>query len=214
MIRNSILYHRLWYVRRKSFWKIRVYTGMILIILCVAIFTIYAEKSAIPYLEDLSEYKVKAIVTDAVNRVVAQELIDSEKYKDIVIYSRDNYNNISSIETDINKTNKLSAEISSKIQDALLTSENEGISIPAGAIFRSKLFESAGSDIHIAILPYGNVETNFKSELSSAGQNQSQFRLFVQVNVEAEVRLFFMYKKTEITTNVPVVETLIVGKAS
>jgi sporulation protein YunB len=212
MIRNSILYHRLWYVRRRNFWKIRIFAGMFFIILSCALITSYAQKNVIPYLEDISESKLKAVITGTVNRVIADELASCDKYNDIVILNRDNLNNVTSIQTDIKKTNKLSAEISSKVQEALLTAENEKSETAAGKVFGNSFLDRMGYNIHVDILPYGNVETEFKSEFLDAGSNLTCHKVYVQVKVEAIMMASFMKKKTELITNIPVAETIIIGK--
>lgn len=211
MIRNSILYHRLWYVRKRNSWKIRIIALLITFFLILTIIMTYAERIVVPYLAEISELKTKALITKLVGKVVSSELDNSIKYEDIIILDKDNDSHVTSIQTNIVKMNRLSAEISSKIQGELSTLQKDTLSIPIGVLSGNQLFESVGPDFYIKIQPYGNVETDFKSEFSSAGVNQTRHAIYIQVKINVGLIAPLMNKKIDFITNIPVAETIIVG---
>jgi len=188
--------------------------GLILVALLSTLILAYAQKRVISYLTEISEYKTQSFITSTVNNVVLEELDQGLNYKDIIILNRDILNNITSVETNITKTSKLSAEISSRIQESFPISENGKISIPFGVFLGTPLLENIGPDFIVTMRPYGNIVTDFKSELSSAGLNQTRYRLYVQVKVDASVDFPLLKRKTRVITNIPVTETIVIGKVS
>ena len=81
-----------------------------------------------------------------------------------------------------------------------------------GAFFGSKVLSGIGPNIHIKILPTGNVITEVKSEFKSAGINQTIHRLYL--NVTCNIKIVTPYDSIDetITNQVLMCESIIVGK--
>ena len=147
------------------------------------------------------------MVSDAVSENFPEEI----DYNDIVTITRDENGIITSIQTDIGKMNRIFANVSRSVQTQLSELSDERISIPLGAVFGQTVFAARGPKINIRIMPVGSVETDFKSEFSSAGINQTRHRIYILFKVEMGVAIPFVEKKTVVTTSLPVAETVIVG---
>lgn len=210
MRRKTNLYHRLWYMRRnEKRYKAYAVIAIILVILIV-LFT-YIDKRLRIGMNQISEYRVKSIVSRVVSNAVSENFPDDMDYYDIVSITRDEDGTITSIQTDIGKLNRIFANVSLSVQSQLSELSDERISIPLGAIFGETIFAARGPKINIRIIPVGSVETDFKSEFSSAGINQTRHRIYILFKVEMGVAIPFVEKKTVVTTSLPVTETVIVG---
>ena len=163
-------------------------------------------------MNQISEYRVKSIVSRVVSNAVSENFPEDINYEDIVSITRDENGTITSIQTDIGKLNRIFANVSRSVQSQLSDLSDERISIPLGAVFGQTIFAARGPKINIRVIPIGSVETDFKSEFSSAGINQTRHRIYILFNVEMGVAIPFVEKKTVITTSLPVAETVIVGE--
>ncbi|NLL05762.1 MAG: sporulation protein YunB [Clostridiaceae bacterium] len=210
MRRKTNLYRRLWYVRRKSN-IIRTYVVISIVLIILLILFYFFEKRLRMGLNQISEYRVKSIITRVVSNAVSDNFPEDIDYSDIVSISKDGNGNITSIQTDIAKLNRIFANASMSVQNQLSDLSDEKISIPLGAVLGETIFAARGPDINIRIIPVGSVETDFKSEFSSAGINQTKHRIYILFKTEMGVAIPFVEKKTIVTTSLPIAETVIVG---
>jgi sporulation protein YunB len=197
-------------VRRKSN-IIRTYVVISIVLIILLILFYFFEKRLRMGLNQISEYRVKSIITRVVSNAVSDNFPEDIDYSDIVSISKDGNGNITSIQTDIAKLNRIFANASMSVQNQLSDLSDEKISIPLGAVLGETIFAARGPDINIRIIPVGSVETDFKSEFSSAGINQTKHRIYILFKTEMGVAIPFVEKKTIVTTSLPIAETVIVG---
>lgn len=169
------------------------------------------EKNALVYINEVGEYKINSLVAMAVNNAISNGFDENISYRDIVSIRSDADGKISSIETDVVKLNRISAKISSEIQDKLLELDDQRIGIPAGVLLGNTILSGSGPSIMVKIKPYGIVETKFKSEFTSAGINQTRHRIYLQIKTKEKIVSPPIYEKTEVMTEIPFTESIIVG---
>jgi sporulation protein YunB len=217
MIKNSILYRRLWYVKRRNGNKINILTRIIIIVMIFTLFTTYANKKLFPYLIAISESRVESVINNSISNIVeevfAEEYTEEYGFGDIIITNKNSRGEIISIYTNIVKLNRLSVKISSEIQNQLSSLKAEKVSIPLGMLLGNTIFSSIGPRLFISIQPYGSVETEFKSEYYPLENNQSKYTLYLQVKTKAGIEAPFFQKKSDIITNVQLVEKIIVKES-
>lgn len=116
------------------------------------------------------------------------------------------------ITTNVQKINCLRSSLSNAISNELNKEEIKKIKIPLGAILGTEIFSGSGPIITVKLFVTGNVATDFESELSEAGINQTKHRinLNTQVNVAAIIPGYPV--STNIKTNLTIAETVIVGE--
>jgi len=163
-------------------------------------------------INQISEYRVKSIVSKVVANAVGENFPENIDYEDIVSISRDENGVITSVQTDIGKLNRIFANVSRSVQTQLSELSDEKIAIPLGAVLGQTIFAARGPKINIRIIPIGSVETDFRSEFSSAGINQTRHRIYIIFKVEMGIAIPFVERKTVVTTSLPVAETVIVGE--
>lgn len=210
MRRRSVYYRRFWYWK-KNRRKLRVQITLAVSFLVFVVFIFLAESKLRHSVLEISEYKTKSIINNAVSNAVNESFPESINYEDIVIINRDEYNRVKSIQTDIVRLNRIFANLSLDIQENLSELKDQRISIPLGVIFGNSLFSAEGPRIKVKVIPSGSVETDFKSEFTSAGINQTRHRIYLEVKTKVGIVIPFTKKDTEIVTCIPVAETVIIG---
>ena len=211
MIRNSVLYHRLWYVRKRNTKRVNTYLRVILVFSIFVLLVSYTNKMLLPGIMDVSELKVKSTVSSIVNGTVDEVFSDGLKYQDIVIVNTDEAGRVNSIQTDITRLNRLSARITTLVNKKLAAEGKTTVSISLGSLLGVPAFSGIGPDLNLDIKPAGVVEACFESEFTDAGINQTRHRILLCVNTKMWVTAPALKKKMETTTVIPVAETVIVG---
>lgn len=212
MFRRSMLYHRLWYIKRRNAKKAGILLRLACIFIIMVLLVTYTNNKLLPNYINLAETRVKSLITIMVNDVINETFSGSIKYDDLVNVSKDNNGEITSIETNIIRLNILFSDITSDIQKRLEYLDRETISMPFGALLGNSIFAGVGPNLYINVRMYGNVETDFKSEFKSEGINQTKHTLYLYIKTKTSIKGFFTGKKTEITVLIPVAETVIIGK--
>ena len=80
-----------------------------------------------------------------------------------------------------------------------------------GSFFGSKLFAGMGPDINIKMKTSGSLDTDLRSEFTSAGINQTLHRIYLEVKCKVTILTPFETIDEEIYNQVLLAEGLIVG---
>ena len=193
-------------------YKQKIYKiGKIATVLIIAIFTCtYTIKSIEPILNTICKSEATAIATK-ISNVKATEVMNNYNYDDIVKISRDNQQNIKSVELDIIKVNEIVSDVALKIQEELDDIGTQELGIAMGTFTGSKLLSGRGPKIYYRIISIGDVETDYRSEFKQAGINQTQHRVYLQVNCNVAILTPFNTIEERISNQVVLAENVIVG---
>jgi sporulation protein YunB len=212
MLRNSVLYHRFWYVKKRNSKRAKMLMRLAAIIIILSALISYANDKTFPYLMEISQIKAEKMITEAMVKTVEGLFPKDMEYRDIVKLGKDKKGNVTSIETDMVKLNKLSGQISQGIHETLNQLQKDRISVPAGALLGITVLATSGPDIYIGVQPYGVADVDFKSEFTKEGINQTRHRIFLQVKTKVKLWVPLLNKESEVVANIPIAETVIVGK--
>jgi sporulation protein YunB len=211
MIRNSILYHRFWYFKRRNIRRIQVLCRLALIFATLSLLLSYANRMLLPGLTKASEAQARVVVGSVINGAVKEIFSDHAEYEDMVNLHTDKAGRINSIETNVAGLKRLSAEISANINKKLAALNEEKISLPLGSLLGTPVFSTGGPDIIIGLKPVGSVKADFKSEFISEGTNQTRHVIYLHITTNVGVRALMVYREFEMTEALPVAEAVILG---
>ena len=96
-------------------------------------------------------------------------------------------------------------------QEKLDALENQSVSVPLGSALGVALLSGMGPDIRVSILPVGAVVTQFSTEFTSAGINQTKHQIVLNIEVYVSILLPGFTADTQVSNAVTVAETIIVG---
>jgi len=200
----------------RKYWRYRrnylILTVITVIFLLSCLMFLFIDRGLKPAVIAMSEAQVRYITVKAMNNAVKKVLNSNIKYTDLINIMTDRNGKISLIQANTIKMNALGSETSSIAQDEIRTMGQEGIYIPLGAVFNSKILAGLGPKIKVTIIPVGSVTTDFATEFENAGINQTRHKIFMIMEANVRVVIPLGSDTAHIKTRVPVTETIIVGE--
>ena len=188
---------------------------IIILIFLIAIVTVIVSLLSIdPIFEEICNDKAMEISTKILNEEVSK-ILQEYDCKEIVniINSNDEEksNKTNVVKTDVKTINEIASKIAINVTNRLRSIENDSIKIPLGAITGNKYLSGFGPPIKILITPSGNVTTEIKTEFKDEGINQTVYRIYLEVKCNETVLTSYKTINTQITNQILLVETVIVG---
>ena len=190
--------------------KVLKITAILVIAISVAGFSL---KGIQPIIEKNCKSMAKSVAT-RVSNIKATEVMAKYEYNDILVISKDENGNINRVGTNVFTINKIISDIPVYIQEELEREENSSFKIPLGSFLGSKLFSGMGPKVNVKMQMVGDLDTDLRSEFTSAGINQSIHRIFASINCKIDKVIIltpFETMEEEIANQVLIAEGVIVG---
>ncbi len=179
------------------------------VLLCSA-FAAY--RHFMPIVTRLAEAEAGNIVTAVVNNSIAARVADGEmRYNDIIKLEKGENGAVKAVVTDVAKVNILKSAITADVISAIADDMGAEISIPIGNLTGIKLLSGKGPEIPIELVSAARTNTEFINRFTSAGINQTCHRIIVRVNAGVNLMIPGKTIYTEISAEVAVAETVIIG---
>lgn len=161
--------------------------------------------------QEYADSGIKGRITSEINNKVSSELQnDGIQAKQYVNVEYGDNGKIASINVNSFELNDLALSISNTVYESINNIDNS-FEFPIGNAMGSEFLSGKGPNVHVTVIPFGAVEYEIGSELSSAGINQTVYRLTITYKTRISCIAPFCDIKTEITTRLIVCEILIVG---
>ncbi|MBE6904530.1 MAG: sporulation protein YunB [Ruminococcaceae bacterium] len=188
----------------KIFSIILIFISLLIIFIIVDLKTRPIVKSSLAAQADREAVKI-------INDIVIKELEDVT-YESLVDVSRDNENNVTSIQTNIKQLNLLKARLNKEMLSYIEKMENEKIKIALGTLTGNEFLLGRGPEITYILDIYGIAHTSFINNFEAVGINQTRHSIFIEITVDVGAILTGYRTSSEVTTSVLAAETIIVGK--
>jgi sporulation protein YunB len=107
--------------------------------------------------------------------------------------------------------NKLASETSLEIQKVIKGIGVTYLKIPISSILGSQIFANTGPRINVDIQTAGTVYVDFYTDFEEAGINQTRLKIYLIVKTDVQIVIPLATNKVDVTTHIPVSETIIVG---
>lgn len=211
MHRKRVLYHKLWYVRRRNTARAGLLIRLAALIMAVFLLGSYINRAAFRAVSDISETRARELVAEAVNSTMQDYSRQGNGYSEFVSINKDSEGNTTAVNVNYAALNTLSQEMAESIGAKLEFLKEQEVKIPAGVLLGSKLFASVGPAFSARIIPVGSIETEFESRFLQAGINQTKHSITLKVKSVLWVMAFLAETRTEVVIDIPLTETIIVG---
>ena len=183
------------------------------IFLCVFLLIfLYLSFVVNPVILHATEAKVKSLTQKALSSAVYTVISNNDYYDDIITYTYDNNGKIAMITANTLEANMLSRQISSMAQGSVETMTNEGIDVHLGAFSGLMILANSGPFISMKLTPIGTISTSFRSEFVSAGINQTNHRIYIEIFGSVSVILPTASPQIEVSTEVLIAECVVIGE--
>lgn len=163
-----------------------------------------------PVALSLAEARVRAIAADTISHAV-NDCVRDIGYEDLISVSRDINGRIALLQANSVRMNQLAADTAITAQESIRQLDISSVSIPLGTVFGGPIFSGRGPRIEVKVLPAGSVDTAFITSFTSAGINQTRHEVSLRLRATMRIAIPTGAKPVELTMQVPVAETVIVG---
>ncbi len=185
---------------------------MLLVFLIPLLMFVWADINLRPIILTMAEARARVMAVQAMNNAVFSVMREGGAYSDLMTVVLDNTGRVSMMQANTIRMNELSTQVALTVQQNLDSIANEGINIPLGAALGSKLLAGSGPAVRVRVVPVGAVTTEFISEFTAAGINQTRHRIFMQLNATVQMVIPTGSKVSSVSAHVPVAESIIVGE--
>jgi len=165
-----------------------------------------------PTIITVAEAKAKHIAIEAINESVNEKIEEKNlSYDELIHLQKNNNGEITALQANIVKMNQLKSALSISIQEKIAQVGSTKANIPLGNIINSEMLAGWGPKVPVRLIPVGTTQINFKNNFHTAGINQTKHEIYLEIQAEVVVLFPTIRKSTEVTTSIPVAETIIVG---
>lgn len=162
-----------------------------------------------PILLELALSHTANHITAAVDEMVAAQAVG---YSDLVTLERSQSGEIVALTSNMAQANILRAQLLDTALSALEGLQHAEMEIPLGTICDWDLFSGLGPGINVRILYTGTASAEFENTFSAAGINQTCHQIVFRVTADVAVLLPGNQYRSNVSTDVCVAETIIVGE--
>jgi sporulation protein YunB len=186
----------------------------VMLLTIMLIYSYYiVERNIKPTILAMSEINARLIATQAINEAVNSK-IGNNTFNHLIDFETDNNGRISLIQANTAQMTRLAAETSLEIQKEIEEIGITDLKIPISSIFGSQVFANTGPTISVTIQPAGTVNVDFFTDFEEAGINQTRLKIYLKVRTDVQIIVPLASNKVDVTTHIPVSETIIVDDVS
>lgn len=162
-----------------------------------------------PVVEELAVVQVQNRVTGDINAALSEISID---YETLVNTRQDQQGAVLAVTTNMAEVNHLRNQVADRVLSAVENIDVHELGVPLGSLLDMDLVWAKGPAIRVHSLVAGTADVQAHSEFTAAGINQTLHRILLDVNVPLTVILPGISVDTQVSVQVCVAETVIVGR--
>lgn len=155
-----------------------------------------------------SEVLLSQEIANEINETMSESGIT---YEDIISFVLDKDGRINAMTTNIVTANKLKSSLALSILTRITNVDETELGIPVGNLTGISILAGRGPEMKVKVIPIGSVQTELSSQFVSAGINQTQHRVIMEVTSNVDIILPSETVSTTVSVNVVIAETVIVG---
>lgn len=196
----------------KSSKKVKFSMIVFLIMTSLVTFIYTMDKVMLPTVKLVADAQMRAEVTSTINKTIFEEYSKNFKYNDIIKFDKDSDGNIIMMTADTLKLSEIATLTVLKAQEELEVKSKVDIKIPMGYVTKNNILARFGPDVKIGMRPIGHITTRYISEFEDAGINQTRHKIYIETTTKVRMIMAASSSDLEIVNQIPIVETVIVGK--
>lgn len=184
---------------------------LLLIALLVLALFLLIDRNFKPLVFSLAEARSAAMASQVLSGAVAEALGDGVGYDDLMTVRMDEKGQVALLSANTVRMNMLADKAGEAALRRLKKMSSEQILVPLGAALGMTLFAGSGPGVPVSIVPIGSISTDFETEFESCGINQTRHKVYLQVTASIRIVIPTGAKTTQVTANMLVAESIIVG---
>ncbi len=160
----------------------------------------------------IAEAKAVQVATQTINNVINEKVSQHIDPQALVNVKLDSRGRVVFIQPNTLEFNRLAADTTIKVQDALKQITTEKVYIPVGQVFGSQLLASLGPPIVVTIIPIGTVQVKVVDKFEQAGINQTRHMIYLFATTRVRIVVPLVSSTVGVNTQVPIAEYVVVGE--
>jgi len=192
--------------------KIKFATIIFLLMGSAITFIYTLDRILLPTVKVTCDAHMRAEVTNVINKTIFEEYSKSFDYDSIIKVEKDDEGNITMITADTLKLSEIASKTALKAQEELKIIDEVALKIPIGYVTKNNILSNIGPKVKIKMQPIGHITTRYISDFESAGINQTRHKIYIETTTRVRIIIPTYSSDLEIVNEIPIVETIIVGK--
>lgn len=190
----------------------RILVVIVILALMILVPFSIVERNLKPTILAIAKAYAEQVAVTAIEDAVNDRIAGSVEYKDLIFIRTDNRGRVVLMQANTIKINSLAADAILDIQKNLAKLEGKVIHIPLGQVLKSQLLAAYGPKIRVTLVPIGTVKVKIADDFQQAGINQTRHRLYLNVYDKVKIVIPLVSEYIEVSAQVPIAETIIVGE--
>lgn len=180
------------------------------VLLAVLIVMIVLNRNLMPALKSYSESRVHAAAANAMNQAILECMENSEQYTELT-KAHLNGEKLYLLQADTRGMNMFAAECTERALEKIANIGEQGISIPVGTVSGISMLSGWGPKINVTFSPVGSVTSEFRSEFTSTGINQTLYRVYIRLTSTVSIVLPGLNATSTVLYEAAIIESVIIG---
>ena len=198
--------------RRRMTRRTIIFGMLLIMLLSLLCFAIYAALQMRPLLEQLATTRVSNAVNRIITSAVEEAIANGDiQYDELVTMEKDNDGRVTAVQSNMAAFNVLQADILHTILTRVDQMSTQELGIPVGNLTGIAVLAGRGPRISVRMESVGSSSAHFENEFTSAGINQTKHQIILNVDVYVSILLPGFTTATKVSNAVTVAETIIVG---
>jgi len=232
-MRRIRLKRRIYLFKKKNKPKIIILI-IIALIICIKLILNFINTKVNPVLSEYAELESRKLTSIVINNSISKNISQNIDMDNLFIITKDENDNIKSIDFNPITVNKTLTDITKNIQNDLINIENgnievleekdlnkydknklkEGIicEIPTGVIFGNSFLANIGPKIPVRFSLMGDIISHINTNVTNYGINNAVIQINIVLEIQQQVILPFLTNKINIKTSIPVAIKLVQGE--
>ncbi|MDR1569967.1 MAG: sporulation protein YunB [Oscillospiraceae bacterium] len=197
---------------RRIIRRARIIIIAVLVVILIAY--IYMDFNLKPVILSMAEAKARVMGVEAINNAAYEIMREFSPltYDALITIIQDNDGRVAMLQADTMRMNEIGTRTALLAQRNLDALAATGMRIPLGAATGSKLLAGRGPAITVNLVPMGSVSTEFVSEFTQAGINQTRHRIYLKIKASVRMVIPTASNVSEVSAYVQIAESIIVGQ--
>lgn len=162
-------------------------------------------------LDALAQAEARMRAVEAINRVLVANVGEELGREELIHYEKDQQGRIAAYRVNTQAVNRVAARAATAVQAEFRTLSESSFDIPLGALTGSHFLGANGPRVPARSLPVGSVVVVIRQEFQAEGINQTRHRVYLHATARVQVILPVLSREVEVSADVPLTETVIVG---
>ncbi len=194
--------------RRRTKKRALITAASLVILLIVAALVLSANMR--PAMIALAEARIRSVATRAMNEAILNGMQDVESFTKLLDVRTDE-SGVYLIKTDTRLMNLIAAECTKDAQERITKMGEQGVTVPFGTITGISFLSGRGPYFKVVFTPIGSVKSEFRSETSTSGINQTLYRIYLTLTASVRLVLPGVSEGISVSCEAAIAESIIVG---